>query len=541
MSNSRKPAPVPAIATQIDDAMAAGNTARASELARRAIDMGLDVPGLFVLRAGWHEQAGRYREACADYEHVLRTTPQDPVTLTALARCLAALGHFARAAAAARTALEADQAFAPAHYHLAFALEQLGQLDDARLTYEHAAALALTMPEAHARLAALAARRGDWASARAFAGHALALAPSDPVARFALIMADQAEGHFEQAEMRARAASADLTLVPQARANAFSFLGDALDAQNRTAEAFQAYKRANVMLKALHQAQFERPGVETGNRTVTRLAAEFARIDPSVWSSPTPAAERRHAFVLGFPRSGTTLLAQILAGHPDVAVLDEKPLLRDAILEFSARPGGLARLASATPDELDHWRARYWTAANDAGARTGMLVDKVPLNTLHLPLIARLFPQAKIVFALRDPRDVVFGCFRRLFALNPYLYEFLSLDGAAAFYDNAMQLAARYRTGLPLAVHEVRNEDLIANPDDTIRGLGDFLGLETIPAMTDFARRADRPAITSPGAADLVAGIRGESPAPWRRYGDVLKPVLPMLAPWIDRFGYPHG
>jgi tetratricopeptide (TPR) repeat protein len=532
----------PPILLDIETALRAGDRPRATDLARRALDTGLTGPALLALRARWHEEAGRLNEACTDLDAALQEAPGDPAILIALARCLAGLSLFAKSASAAREAIAGDAGSAAAHYHLAFAQEQLGELDKARLPYERALALAPTMADAAARLASLAGRRGDWAEARARSAQAQAIVPGHAVAILAEIMAELGEHHYSAAEAAARLAAEDTQLQPPIRASAFSFLGDALDGQDRTDEAFKAYTRSNAMRKAMAQARFERPGAETGSRFAARLLAEFNRIDPAAWMAPhaehSPA--RTHVFVLGFPRSGTTLLAEVLAGHPDAALLDEQPVLRDAILEFTARPGGLARLAAASPDLIAQARARYWQRVEEAGvAPAGRLViDKVPLNTLHLPIVARLFPDARIVFALRDPRDTVFGCFRRLFALNPFLYEFLTLGGAAGFYDTTLQLAERYRAHLPLAVHELRNEDLRADAARSVGTLCEFLGIEPDPAMTDFAARTAQRAIASPDAARLAEGIESEARHSWRRYEGPMKPVLPVLAPWVRRFGY---
>ncbi|HEY2070638.1 MAG TPA: sulfotransferase [Rhizomicrobium sp.] len=528
--------PLPVL-TDIDAALRAGRLSEALDLARAALASGTEHPLLLGLRARWHEDNGRPSDATADLDRALGLSPNDPVLLTALSRCLATLGRFVRSADAARAALRTAPSAADAHFQLGFALEQLGELDSARRSYTEATRFDPNLAEARARLAALAARRGDWREARILAAQALALAPGNLTARFARIMADLAESRFDRAEADARPIAENARTVPQARATAWNFLGDALDGQSRAPDAFAAYTRSNATLQALWQPRFAQ--AETGNAIALRLTTEFTAIDAGAWRS-APTGETRPApiFVLGFPRSGTTLLAEVLAGHPDLSVLDEKPLLADSIFEFTTKPGGLARLAAATPDELTHWRALYWRRAEAAGVITGRLVDKAPLDSLHLPLIARLFPDARIVLALRDPREVVFACFRRLFALTPYLYEFLTLEGTAAFYDTAMRLVELYRTALPLSVLELRNEDLVANPGREIARLCAFLDLEPADAMGDFTRRGPRRAAASPGAANLAGGIGQSVPAIWRRYETELAAILPLLDPWLARFGY---
>ena len=509
---------------QVRAALIAGQFPRALSLARQGLDAGEREPLFLTLRARWLETNNRPLEAAADLEEALPGAPRDPAMLCALARVLNAAARHGRAAGAARAAVEADSNAADAHFQLGFALEQQGELDAARAAYEDAARCDPSELETPARLAGLAARRGDWAAARLLA----ARAPGHAAARFALIMADLAQSEPVRAEAAARQIAQTAGLVPAIRASALGFLADALDAQDRTSEAFAAYREARSLQRSLAEGQF----AETGGQIAARLEAEFAALPG--WPKDTPPPDRAPVFILGFPRSGTTLLAEILAGHPGAALLDEKPTLRDPILESTGRPGGLAALAEAGPAALGAWRASY---RQYAGSGTGLIVDKGPFNTLHLPVIARLFPGARIAFALRDPRDVVFGCFRRQFAVTPYTYDLLSLESAASFYDRAMRLAELYRTRLPLDFLDIRNEDLAADPDGQVARLCAFLGLPVSSAMTDFTRRPRRSA-ASPNAASLAQGIRGQG-APWRRYADAMAPVLPLLAPWVSRFGYP--
>jgi Flp pilus assembly protein TadD len=497
-------------------------------------------PADALARARALEEASRYADALAVLAHAHKAAPQDPTILTAQSRCLSALGRFGAAMDAARDAVALAPRSAEAHYLAGFAAENLGDLATARTAYEAAASLAPRMADAVARLAALAARRGDWTEARTRAARALALAPGHAAAQFALVMADMADDRFAAAETRARRIAGDAAYQPQIRANALNFLGDALDRQNRTDEAFAAYTQSNTALKSLHRTQFEHPDVPSGIGTTRRLLAEFEALGARDWTSPNapPSPAEGHVFILGFPRSGTTLLAEILAGHPGAHVSDERNLLGDALRHFTGRPGGLRALAEADTAALDPWRERYWPRARAEGAGNGMLIDKSPFHTLHLPLIAKLFPQAKILFAVRDPRDVAFACFRRLFALNPFLYECLTLEGTATLYDAVMRLGEAYRASVPLALLEVRNDALIADPDGELTRLCSFLGIAPNPSMTDFARRTERRAIASPQSAGLADGVSATSRGQWRRYAEHLAPILPIVAPWVRRFGY---
>ncbi|HJW40090.1 MAG TPA: sulfotransferase [Rhizomicrobium sp.] len=473
-------------------------------------------------------------------DSALRRDDRDAAIALAL-RALDA-GQFALAARAFQAVIAAEPFSAQAHYYEGFAEEQLGQLERAERSYREAHRLDPAMTDAVARLASLAARRGDHDRARTFADEALTRHPHHAVAHFAHVVCDLGDGRFGEAEQRARAIAGNPEMMPLVRANATSFAADALDGQGRHADAFALYALANESLRALYRG-FGAPGRETGSILAARLAGEFAATSQVAWQSeaspgPLPDGALGIAFVIGFPRSGTTLLGQILAAHSRVSTIEEKPLLAEGLQTFIHSPGGLARLSEMPPTEVARLRQVYFAGVRDEGvaAQGRVIVDQAPFNTLHLPLVAKLFPEAKIVFAARDPRDIVLSCFRRLFAMNAYVYEFLTLAGTAEFYDRTMQLAGTFRTALPVPWFDIRNEDVVADFAGEVRRLCAFLGLAYEDAMQDFAGRAR--ASATPSAMQVIRGIKGDGVGHWRNYEAELAPVLPVLAPWVERFGY---
>jgi hypothetical protein len=167
------------------------------------------------------------------------------------------------------------------------------------------------------------------------------------------------------------------------------------------------------------------------------------------------------------------------------------------------------------------------------------LIDKLPLHTLSLPVIAKLFPEARVLFALRDPRDVVLSCFRRRFQINPAMFEMLDLQGAARFYHEVMNLAEIARGLLPISVYEVRHEQVVESFEPTIRAMLSFIGLDWEPALTQFARNLPADPRT-PSDMQLRRGLNTDGLGQWRRYRAELRPVLDILDPWVARFGYPQ-
>ena len=535
----------PQIYLDIDAAMRRQDMQRAMELARQALDSGLSHPVLFNLRAYWHETGGRFEDACADLERACRLTPRDPVILNALGRCLSGASRHYEAIAACEQALAENPNFAMAYFNKGLAHEQLGELAAADFAYRNTLRIDPMITDALARLAGLVARRGQHAEARELAERALSLNPKHAIAQFAHIVSDLAERKFADAEHRARKVIEEPLTTAQARANARCFLGDALDGQARFKEAFECYAQANAELKAIFHQQFEGAGKETGFKLAQRLERELRPISKDAWRRPNtfatpPGAAEGLAFLVGFPRAGTTLLGQILASHSRVTTIVERPLLGMALREFIERPGGLERLAGLSQKEVERHRERFWQNVQALGVsvRDKLLVEQTPLNTLHLPVIAKLFPEAKIVFALRDPRDVVLSCFRRLFVLNNYVYEFLTLEGSARFYDETMKLAQLFRDRLPISLIENRNEDLVADFEGQTRALCEFLGLDWEDSMRNFASSASKRHIATPSALQVTRGISREGIGHWQNYRDQLEPVLPLLAPWVERFGY---
>jgi hypothetical protein len=207
---------------------------------------------------------------------------------------------------------------------------------------------------------------------------------------------------------------------------------------------------------------------------------------------------------------------------------------------YGRRPGELVGLADAPQSEISRLRAAYWQRVGREGARPSgkLFVDKHPLHTFRLPLIAKLFPEAKVLFALRDPRDVVLSCFRRRFAMNGPMYQLLTLQGAADFYDAGMRMGEHLGEALPLEHHVVRHEALVEDFDATARAVCDFLGLAWSDELRGFAGRIQDRGVATPSGAQLAGGLSAEGVGAWRRYAAQLAPVMPVLAPWVTRFGY---
>ena len=160
---------------------------------------------------------------------------------------------------------------------------------------------------------------------------------------------------------------------------------------------------------------------------------------------------------------------------------------------------------------------------------------------MWLPVVAKPFPDAKVLFARRDPRDVVLSCFRRRFGMNPAMHQFLTLEGTAAYYDAVMRLADIYGRLLAVPTLTYRYEDLVDDFEGQVRRICAFAGLSWDEAMRDFAATAERNPIRTPSARQVRRGLYSEGAGQWRPFAAHLAPVAPLLEPWIRAFGYPEA
>ena len=241
--------------------------------------------------------------------------------------------------------------------------------------------------------------------------------------------------------------------------------------------------------------------------------------------------------VVGFPRSGTTLLDTFLMGHPDVTVLEEiefvDPLER--IL------GNIPGLPDRSTDELEQARDAYLAEMDlHLPENPGkLIVDKLPLKLLATPYLHMLFPDLRIIFAQRHPCDCVLSCFMQAFALNNAMAPFLDIEDSAQYHDAILSFWERARDTLGLRVHTVVYEELIGDPEASLRPLTEFLGLDWRNGLLDHRATAKaRGAISTPSFDQVVQPLNSKASGRWRRYREQLEPVLPMLLPWAGRLGY---
>ncbi len=247
-------------------------------------------------------------------------------------------------------------------------------------------------------------------------------------------------------------------------------------------------------------------------------------------------------FIVGFPRSGTTLLDQILDANPDVQVIEEQPLTRRMVDQAAELPGGIAKgLVALTTAQRRRLQDVYEKemARHGADFSKPVIIDKMPLSLVQVPVIAAVFPDAKIILSLRHPADSCLSCYMQDFEMNGAMLNFTSMASTVSLYDKVMTLWQRYETYLGLDVVEVRYEHLISDLRGEVQPVLDFLGLEWNDAQADPAAHARaRGTIRTPSYAQVTQPIYSSAADRWRRYQKHLSGDLPVLEKHIRHFGY---
>lgn len=348
-----------------------------------------------------------------------------------------------------------------------------------------------------------------------------------PEATFLFAWQAQREGRFDDAAKLAR--DIPTTIHPVRRLH---LIGTIADRRGDASAAFAAFEGMNEAAAA-DSPPSPRP---TFRETIERSADGWTRDWVESWT-PLDIGHEQHdpVFLVGFPRSGTTLLDTMLMGQPELSVMEERPMLANV-----ANALGREDLAMLTSERANALRTQYFAAARTYGwDDSRRLLDKHPLNMTRLPLIHRLFPRAKLILAERHPYDVVLSCFMANFQQNFAMRSFTSLEETARTYDAVFSAWERARSLCGADIRPIRYERLLDDTRGELKSLTQWLGLnfdERSLAHEEIAKA--RGLVRTASYSQIGERLYMRARDRWRRYVDHLAPVMPILQPWAERMGY---
>ena len=515
-----------------------GNFADAAVLCEHLLAQGDPDAEAFHLLGVLRNIQGRHAEAEPLLRQAIARQPGTAKYHSNLANALRGLERPDEAEASYRRALALDPEFDDACANLARLLLDLSRWDAAIAEYEHLVRRNPGDTPSRIRLAHLLQSGNRLVESEAAASAGLLADPANPALNLIVAICERRTQRFEQARQRFQ--HIDASRLDRDLASVFHYerglLHDRLD---ELAPAFADFSEANRLQAVLASER----GVDATRYLdeldrLARLDLGGLRGEPETLAGHTSAP----VFLVGFPRSGTTLLDQILDSHPRIQTLEEKPiigLLCDDMDRLVAdRPNGLADLRA---DERARLRALYYEYAADflELRPDTLLVDKYPLNLTRLPYILAIFPDARFILALRHPADCVLSCFMHLFAPNDAMANFYTLEDAAALYARVMGLWRHWAENLPLRHHRVHYEHLVQDLPGEVRPLLDFLGLEwTEDMVRPHEHAARRGYINTPSHSQVTQPIYQRAAGRWQRYRPWLENVTGTLQPYLEYFGY---
>ena len=441
-----------------------------------------------------------------------------------LGAVLVGTGQLPDAARCYEEATAADPRHAKAWCNLGVVRRRLGALEQAAEALERAVSLDPSYALAQANLASVLEARNRTVDAAVAADRALRADPSSCLAALVRARVHRRSGELERASalIDAAVAGADhAELKGRARVEA----GMVRDRLGDADGAFAAWAEGQGLLAGLPAARRIDEDAWPGRVARIRQAAEAVLALPPARSDGGPPP----IFMVGFPRSGTTLTEQILASHPGLCTAEERPFM-DRALAGSGYPDG--------PVDVDAIRARWREQTAGIGDPGLPLVDKLPLNLVHVALLSRVFPDARLVVSLRDPRDVCLSCFAQDFVPNEAMAQFFDLERTATLYADVMGLWLEQRGRIAVPWLELRYEDLVADLEGSARRLMAFLELPWDPAVLRYHERAAQRRLITPSHQDVCRPIFTRARGRWLRYRRHLAPILPTLAPLVAAFGY---
>jgi len=341
-------------------------------------------------------------------------------------------------------------------------------------------------------------------------------------------------------------------------------LQDVLSGQPNAREAFRAHKELARVLDKLGEfdqvfshlhasGQLSRSLPEYSQQNVSLIPnmlkvnqGEFNRQLLSRWAGTDfPQELPAPNFIIGFMRSGTTLTQEVLDAHSEVFVADEVDFVSITKRELHTMDRSDAstavKLSRLDLSGVLHLRHYYWSKVRERFGDTmgeRLFVDKFTMNTVDLGFINCIFPDAKVVFVMRDPRDICLSCFMQLMVPTPTTVQLLTWEGTARFYAQVMDWWLYIKQQMTLQLIELRYEDVVADFESTYRKVFDFLGLEWDTAVVDFHERAAKKFIASPSRTQVAQPLYSSSVARWRYFEADFASINAVLNPYITAFNY---
>lgn len=507
-----------------------GDLKQAEQLLRRSLDIEPRNPNAWSNLGMVRVRADAPEEALECFSRALKLAPEHPDALNNMAQTLRKLGRFDQARPLLERLVALRPEAAAARHALADVRQKSGDVEGAIDDFQHAIRLDPDDKRIRLGLGDAYESAGRFKQARMQYLNVLRREPDSPLALARLLQLR--EGQPDPAWVERAEALADDPATPEdGRIRLNVALGYWNDREKRFDEAFRR-------LQLGYDAQARREPFDSDGYTraidnlIETLTADFYRQAPD-----SGLDSERPIFIVGMPRSGTTLTEQILASHSRVAAGGELSMLlkvsyqiRELSTEHLPYPRGLR---SMTRIGLRQLGRRYLAHLDKVSTSAERVTDKLPFNFMHLGVIALLFPKARIIHCRRQPLDNCLSCYFTSFADQIRFAN--RLDTLGRYYLDYDRLMRHWHEVLPVEIFDLRYEEMIDDTEGRIRALLEHCGLEWEDACLSFYET--QRGVRTPSRWQVRQPIYRGSVERWRNYQTHLEPLARILAPALARYG----
>lgn len=485
------------------------------------------------------QDLGKLDEAEKSYTQAIKLKPTYIKAHSNLGVTLQKLGRLDEAKERYQQLLLLDPDYAPAYNNLGGVLQELKKSHQAEVNYRKAITLTPNVVEVHLNLIGLLEQSNKLDETSLAITHAKEAGiewGSDFLTYEALIffrkedyeMTDNVIKKIDTEQLSKKV----LPLALKLKADWYHF-------NKHYDSAFQTFKKMNDSIKNSEDYKDIESEQYFNQQKDTLLEIKQLQ-DQSPHKAITKSRCYQPTFIIGFPRSGTTLLDTILRTHSKINVLEERPMVEKMCAHLN-HLRSVSMIENIKREEAEIASGLYFKELEQhiKFDKNHITVDKLPLNILQIPLIHSIFPEAKFIVALRHPFDCILSCWMQNFGINPAMANMVDLDRVVDFYCTAMEILKISQQRYPLNIHKIRYEDLILDFKTNVSSILTFLNLDWEKELTNYQSTAlARGTINTPSYSQVVKPIYSSAVQRWKCYEQQLEPFKSKLARWIQEYGY---
>ena len=481
------------------------------------------------------------------YKEILEINPNDVATLNNLGNVLKESGKYKEAILYYEKALKIKPQDIITNYNLGLLFKELEEFQKSISFYEKVVKIDPKHIQSHHDLMDIYEKTNNYEKLKKVIIDAKTFLKNNPIIKLYEGILLYKNEKFTEAINSLESFLFDVNKIQQERfrvltlGKCYDILGKCYDHTKNAKKAFDCFIKTNDINFQLKSNNVNK---NFFIKEIENRKKFFSKIEKEKWSHLGAFDARSDPiFMIGFPRSGTTLLDTILRSHPSIEVIEEKPIVLNLINSLhELQNGDLEGLKKIRKNEIQKIRKVYFDSLESEIKNidnSKIYIDKFPLNIIYVGEIFRIFPKAKFIISLRHPCDCVLSCFMQTFRINNAMANFLNLEDSAKLYDLVMKLWIQYTSIFPINYYEVRYENLVENLETTVKPLLKFLELPWHDSVSEFYKTAKKgPQIKTPSYDQVIKPIYSEASGRWKMYKKQTANIYPILEPWIKKFNY---